>query len=126
MTNVAQVLGLIGGIGGTLMSGLILLAIWVRRVSGRARIGQTIATDISVWGLFVLIFAIVGIVGAALVKSKPRLGGILMLVSGGGGVLAIIIATIAAARVGGVDLIEGIFSLLLLTSGILGIASSSK
>ena len=125
MVNVAQVLGLIGGIGGALLSGLILLVIWVRRVLGRARGSGIIAADISVWSLFVLIFAIVGIIGAGLVKSKPKMSGILMLISGGGGVLAIVIATIAAARVSGIDLIEGIFSLLLLTSGILGIISSS-
>ena len=78
---------------------------------------------ISIWSYFVFIFAVVGIVGVALVRSKPRAGGILMLVSGLGGIIAVASMIFITGRVSGVDFVEGIFSLLLLASGILGIIS---
>ncbi len=122
MKQVSKTLGLVGGIGGTVLSVLILFIIWIRQVFGRTRF-ERLATGISVWNIFVLIFAIIGIVGAALVTSKPKSGGILMLISGAGGIIAVIISTAVAGRFSAVDLIEAAFALLLLLSGIFGLIS---
>ena len=123
MIKVAQILGLVGGIGGTILTSLIILVIRARRILDRASSGVRWAGGISIWSYIVFIFAVVGIVGVALVKSKPRAGGILMLVSGVGGVVAVGFMVIITGRVSGSDLVEGVFSLLLLASGILGIIS---
>jgi hypothetical protein len=123
MVKVTQILGLVGGIGGAILTSLIILVIRVRRILDRASSGGRLAAGISIWSYFVFIFAVLGIVGAALVRSNPRAGGILMLVSGVVGVVAVASFIIITGRVSGADLLEGIFSLLLLSSGILGIIS---
>ncbi len=126
MIKVAQILGLVGGAGGAILTSLIILIIRVRRVFERASSGERLAGGIFIWSYVIFILAIVGIVGAALVKSRPRAGGILMLVSGAGGVAAVVSRIIIAGRISGADVAEGIFSLLLLLSGILGISSSRQ
>ncbi len=113
MKQIAKTLGLIGGIGGTALSAIIIFVIWIRQVFGRARFGERLATGISIWSLFLLVFAVVGIVGAALVVTKPKPGGI----------LAVTVSSLVAGHFGGVDLVEAIFAILLLASGIQGMFS---
>ena len=126
MIRVARILGLLGGIGGTMLTSLIILVIWARRILARIRPGSSLVNSVSIWSYFIFVFAVIGIVGAALVESKPKTGGILMLISGIAGVVAVGVAFIVAGRLSVVDLVEGIFSLLLLVSGILGINSFSR
>jgi hypothetical protein len=126
LIKVAQILGLVGGAGGAILTSLIVLIIRVRRVFDRASSGTRLAGGILIWSYVIFILAITGIIGAALVRSKPRAGGILMLVSGAGGLVAVVSRIIITGRLGGADIAEGIFSLLLLSSGIMGIMSSSR
>lgn len=78
------VLGLLGGIFGFFGAflGLIVGGIGSAfKASG--------ASTISYLAGFAIIFSIIGIVGAALVKSKPKLGGWFMIVSAVGGLICI-------------------------------------
>jgi hypothetical protein len=126
LIKVAQILGLVGGIGGAILTSLIILIIRVRRVFERASSGERLAGGTFIWSYVIFILAMVGIVGAALVRSRPKAGGILMMISGGGGAVAVFSRIIFINRINGGDIIEGIFSLLLLAAGVLGLISSSR
>jgi len=78
------VLGLLGGIFGFIAA---IIALAVGGI-GKA-LGASGASTISGLGAGAILFAILGIVGAAMVKSKARLGGIFMLVSAIGGLICI-------------------------------------
>jgi hypothetical protein len=78
------ILGLIGGIFG-FIGAIIALAIGA---VGSALGGEG-ASTISSLGWLAIVFSILGIVGCAVVKNKPRLGGIFMLVSAIGGLISI-------------------------------------
>ncbi len=125
MIKIAQVLGLFGGIGGTLLTSLIIIVTRASRILARVSVGRLIA-GISIWSYVVFIFAVIGIIGAALVRSKPKAGGILMGTSGLGGLMAVTVMILITHRVSGVDFVEGTFSILLLICGILGIISGSR
>jgi hypothetical protein len=121
----SQILGLIAGIGGSLLASLIILSFRGWRLLNPEAARQGLAAGFSVWSYLVFMFALVGIVGAALVRSNPRLGGILMLVSGACGVIAVILAVIAVGGVHEVGVVAGTFSALLIASGILALPSFS-
>lgn len=79
--KVAGILGLIGGLIGLMIGILAILssgtAAWMTGVS---------ATTFLLQGLFLLVLAIVGIVGSALVDPRPKTAGVLMLIGGGCGI----------------------------------------
>jgi hypothetical protein len=122
----AQILGLVGGVGGAILSSLVILIVRVRRFLDRASSTEFFPVGIPFWSYLVFILAVVGIVGAAMVKSRPRSGAILLLVSGGGGIVLIIARVLIAGRASGNNLLEGFFSVLLLASGILGLILSRR
>jgi hypothetical protein len=126
LSKVAQILGLVGGFGGALLTSLIILVIRVRIILERASSVQRFAGGVFIWSYVIFILAIVGIVGAFLVRARPGAAGILMLVSGAGGIVAVVVRVIMTGRMSASDLVEGIFSLLLLVSGILATISSSR
>ncbi|MFH1916773.1 MAG: DUF4064 domain-containing protein [Nanoarchaeota archaeon] len=78
------VLGLIGGIVGFIGA---IIAMFVGGLGGA--FGAKGASTIVTLGWVAILFAIIGIVGAALVKSKTKLGGWFMLVSAIGGLIAV-------------------------------------
>jgi hypothetical protein len=78
------VLGLLGGIFGFFGS---LIAFMVGGL-GNA-FGAEGASTISTLGWFALLFSVLAIVGSVVVKHKPRLGGIFMLISAIGGLISI-------------------------------------
>ena len=82
--TVEFVLGLIGGILG------FFGAIFALAVGGIAgAFGAESASMVSNLGWSAILFSILGIVGAALVKSKTKLGGWFMIISAVGGVISI-------------------------------------
>ncbi|MBI1935703.1 DUF4064 domain-containing protein [Candidatus Woesearchaeota archaeon] len=82
--TVEFVLGLIGGIFG------FFGAIFALMVGGLAgAFGAKSASMVVNLGWVAILFSILGIVGASLVKSKTKLGGWLMIVSAVGGVISI-------------------------------------
>jgi len=78
------VLGLIGGIFGFFGS---FIAFAVGSLGKAFYVSN--ASTISTLGWFALLFSILGIVGSVVVKHKPKLGGILMLISAVGGLISI-------------------------------------
>lgn len=90
--TVEFVLGLIGGILGFFAAIAAILLGGLGAAIGEAVENQETASSgsfIILLGFAAIIFSIVGIVGAALVKGKPKLGGALMLVSAIGGLISI-------------------------------------
>ncbi len=82
--TVEFVLGLIGGIFG------FFGAIFALMVGGLAgAFGAKSASMVVNLGWVAILFSILGIVGASLVKSKTKLGGWFMIVSAVGGVISI-------------------------------------
>ncbi|WP_433945680.1 DUF4064 domain-containing protein [Paenibacillus sp. SN-8-1] len=77
-------MGLIAGIFGIIAS---IIALMVGGVD--AAFSSSGTSSITGLGISALIFSILGIVASALTKSKPKLAGWLMLVSGVGGVISI-------------------------------------
>lgn len=78
------VLGLIGGIFG------ILGALFVLGLGGLvAAFGAERGSTVFLMFFFASIFSVLGIVGAALVKTKTKLGGWLMIISAIGGLISI-------------------------------------
>ena len=93
--TVEFILGLIGGIFGFLGAILTILLGGLGAAIGEAAENQEVAqqgSGIIALGFIAIIFAVIGIVGAALVKSKPKLGGGLMVVSAIGGLISISLA----------------------------------
>jgi chromate transport protein ChrA len=105
------VMGLIGGIFG-------FLAAIVATVLGglAASLGEAFESDEAsssgsffiALGVSAIIFSIIGIAGAALVKGKPKLGGTLMIVSAIGGLISI-------------SLFYSLSFILLLIAGLMGV-----
>ena len=79
--TVEFVLGLIGGIFG--FFGALIAFIFTRVAAGFGGKG----TSTIIW--LAILFSIIGIVGAALVKSKTKLGGWMMVISAIGGVISV-------------------------------------
>jgi len=78
------VLGLLGGIFGFIAA---VIALAIGGVGGA--LGASGASTISTLAGVAILFAILGIVGSAIVKSKAKLGGTFMLVSAIGGLICI-------------------------------------
>jgi hypothetical protein len=78
------VLGLIGGIFGVFGA---FIAMAVGGIGGA--FGASGASTISGLGWLALLFSILSIVGSVVVKHKPKLGGIFMLVGAIGGLISI-------------------------------------
>lgn len=78
------VLGLIGGIFGFIGA---FMALFFGEID--AAFNEAGSSSLSGLGWSAVIFSILAIVGAVLVKSRPKLGGILMLVSAIGGFISI-------------------------------------
>jgi len=82
--TVEFVLGLIGGIFGFFGA---LIALMFGGI-GSALGGEGASTIIGL-GWLAILFSIVGIVGASLVKSKTKIGGWMMIISAVGGVISV-------------------------------------
>ena len=83
--NTEFTMGLIGGIIGFIGAIIALLVGGVGAALGATEAG----TKIIILGWFGILFAIVGIVGAALVKHWTKGSGILMIVSAIGGIICV-------------------------------------
>jgi len=77
-------MGLVGGIFGIIAS---LIAMFIGGVD--AALSSTGTSSVTGLAISALLFSILGIVGAALSKSKPKVAGWLMLVSGIAGFISI-------------------------------------
>lgn len=84
MKTAALILGIIGGIGGFVGA---LFALVVGGIGGV--FGAEGAQTVTYLGWVAIPLSIMGIVGGAISRAKPRGAGILMLVSGIGGFIAI-------------------------------------
>lgn len=82
--TVEFVLGLIGGIFGFFGA---LIALMFGGI-GSALGGEGASTIIGL-GWLAILFSIIGIVGAAIVKSKTKIGGWMMIISAVGGVISV-------------------------------------
>ena len=82
--TVEFVLGILGGIFGFLGAMFVLFFGSIYSSFG----GKDASTLVSL-GLAAMLFAILGITGAALVKNKAKLGGAFMIISAIGGVISI-------------------------------------
>lgn len=76
--------GLIGFVGSVIVLGLGKLVDAISTFTGEAS-----TSILSSLGLLALVCSVIGILGSALVGSKPKLGGALMIVSAIGGVIAV-------------------------------------
>jgi len=101
------VLGLLGGIFGF---GGALFAIMFGAVDEAVSGGSSEITGL---GWAALLFSLLAIVGGVVVKFKPKVGGILMLVSGIGGLISI-------------SLFYVLSTLLLVIGGLMGIFRKDK
>lgn len=109
--TVEFVLGLIGGIFGFLAAIVAIILGGLAAGIGEAFESQETASSgslVIVLGFSAIIFSIIGIVGAALVKGKPKLGGGLMLASAFGGLISI-------------SLFYSLSFILLLIAGLMGV-----
>lgn len=82
--TVEFVLGLIGGIFGFFGALIALMLGGIGSVLG----GKGASTVIGL-GWLAILFSMIGIVGAALVKNKTKLGGWMMIISAIGGVISV-------------------------------------
>lgn len=101
-------MGIIGGIFGILAS---ILALFIGGV-GEA-FGAEDASSVTGLGWGALLLSILGIIGASISKSKPKLAGALMLVSGIGGFICI-------------SLFYLISGILFIVAGFIGVFSKKK
>lgn len=82
--TVELVLGLIGGILG------IIAGIYAMNIGGLASVFQVDkAVTVNNFGIGAILLSIVGIIGAVVVRSKGKLGGIFMIIAALGGLLCI-------------------------------------
>lgn len=91
----ALIVGIIGSLAGILVAAIILFIAGAVAIiggiadsmQGTANSGQLQAAGIpiAIRSLLVLLISLVGITGASLTLAKPRLGGILMIITGIGG-----------------------------------------
>jgi hypothetical protein len=98
------VLGLIGGIFGLISS---VFALFVGGVGQVFEVED--AGEVSGLGWAAVVFSILGIVAAAVVKNKPKPAGIIFLISGIGGIISVSAAYILP---GILLIIAGILSLV--------------
>ena len=82
--NVELILGLLGGIIGCIAG---IVAIMVGSLG--SAIGINGYSQIIGMGLGAIIFSVIGIIGAAIVKSKTKLSGYLMIISAIGGLICV-------------------------------------
>ncbi|MBP1082314.1 DUF4064 domain-containing protein [Bacillus capparidis] len=102
------VLGLIGGIFG------FIGAIMALAIGGiDAAVNSTGSSDIIGLGWGAIFLSILGIVASVIVRKKPKLGGILLLVSGVGGLICISLFYLLPA-------------VLLIIPGIMGLVRKDK
>ncbi|MEC0235240.1 DUF4064 domain-containing protein [Paenibacillus kribbensis] len=101
-------MGLVGGIFGIIAA---IIALFVGGVD--AALSDTGTSSIMGLAISALIFSILGIVGSAFSKSKPKLAGWLMLVSGIAGFISISLFYILSG-------------VLLIIAGFMGIFSKKK
>jgi len=78
------VLGLLGGIFGFIGA---IIAMFIGGIG--SVLGAEDASTVIGLGWLAILFAIIGIVGAALVRNKTKLGGLFMIVSAVGGVISV-------------------------------------
>ena len=97
------VLGLIGGIFGIFVGVFVIMFGELGRGFSGSSGGLTSS------GIAVIILATLGIIGAAMVKSKPKIAGVLMLVAAIGGFIASFVFYILPAIL---LLIAGLMSLI--------------
>lgn len=98
-------MGLVGGIFG------IIAAIVAMMIGGLdAAFSETGTSDISTFAIVALLVSIVGIVGSAFSKSKPKLAGWLMLISAFVGFMSISMAYVLPGVLLAVAGFMGIFS----------------
>ncbi|MEF2293100.1 MULTISPECIES: DUF4064 domain-containing protein [Virgibacillus] len=84
MRTTEFVLGLIGGIFGFLGA---ILALFIGGVD--AAFNETGSSDLTGLGWAAFLFSALAIVGAVVVKSKAKVGGVLLLISAIGGLISI-------------------------------------
>lgn len=77
-------MGLVGGIFGVIAA---LIAMFIGGIAGAFEAEE--ASQVSSLGVAALLFSILGIIGSAFSKSKPKLAGTIMLVSGIAGFICI-------------------------------------
>jgi hypothetical protein len=114
--TVEFVLGLIGGILGFLAAILAILIGGLAASFGESFNSEEAASSgasIILLGFSAIIFSIIGIAGAALVKGKPKLGGALMIVSAIGGLISI-------------SLFYSLSFILLIIAGLMGVFKKDK
>jgi hypothetical protein len=103
MKIAASILGILGGIGGLAIS--IIITVIGNLGIGLGASGAEIMTGA---GWAALILSLVGIIGGGLAISRPTPAGILMLVSGAGGFIALTTGTLTIGYIfGGPLLIAG-------------------
>jgi hypothetical protein len=123
--KVSQILGLIGSLGSAILTSLIILEVRALRfLEGTGPLGR-LATGLSTWSTLVFIFALVGIIGSAMLRWKTAAGIILMFIGGIGDFILVIIAINITGRLRGMELVEGILAVLLLVAAILAVVSIS-
>lgn len=85
MKKIAYFVGLIGGILG-IISAIVALAVGgVTTLIGADKIGHIVL----ILGCLAILFSVIGIVGALLVKTWTKLSGILMFIAAIGGIICI-------------------------------------
>jgi hypothetical protein len=128
MKTAAQVLGFIGGIGGFLGAiPILLISYGPGRLSNRlgARFSEEQIEAVSEFAWIAILLPIIGIVGALIIKKKPKVAGVLLLVSGIGGVIRIyfIYSSVGTSPL---LMVGGILALLLLVGGFLVLVARRK
>lgn len=100
----ATILAVLGSIFGLEIALFLLLFGSLAPVFGAAEISPTLAL-----GRTTIYLVVIGIIGAVIVNQKPRIAGILMLLSGIGGFMAVSLAYVIA---GPLLIVAGILALL--------------
>jgi len=108
MKIAALILGILGGIAGVVGSILVLVLGGIGSAFG----GEGAGT-VTTLGWVALLLSIIGIVGGALALAKPKIAGIVMLVMGIGGFIAVSLGYVVAGP-------------LLIIGGILALVGSRK
>ncbi|GIO23925.1 DUF4064 domain-containing protein [Oceanobacillus sp. J11TS1] len=103
MRTTEFVLGLIGGIIGF---GAAILALMIGGID--AAFSETGTSEISGLGWAAFLFSALAIVGSVVVKSKAKLGGILLLISAVGGLISISMFYLVSAILIGVAGLMGV------------------
>ena len=102
--TIELVLGLLGGIFGIIGA---LIALMIGGVD--AAFSDTGESSIISAGWIAVLLSIVGIVGSIMVRKRPKVGGILMLIAAIGGLICIFIAYILSTILLGIAGLMGVF-----------------